>query len=190
MILDPLKKTILAGNEFAKAQVSLFSSSTIDFKLSDQFSVPVDNWTNKVNEDGDTVNFKDQWHFKAESTEKKEKMRYLAIIQVKPDGSFQPLNINKSNGVFTIGNWHITAEMDAAKPALIKAWNKDQSAMLVSSGIIVNQGKTFAEKDLSSSKLLEIVNGKPILQEAKDEVPASIKRLMLMNQQLDGIKNN
>jgi hypothetical protein len=92
--------------------------------------------------------------------------------------------------VFTIGNWHITAEMDAAKPALIKAWNKDQSAMLVSSGIIVNQGKTFAEKDLSSSKLLEIVNGKPILQEAKDEVPASIKRLMLMNQQLDGIKNN
>jgi len=190
MTVDPLKKTLLAGNEFAKAKVSLVSSSAIDFKLTDQFSVPVDNWTNKVNEDGDTVNFKNQWHFKAESTDKKEKMRYLAIIQVKPDGSFQPININKVNGVFTIGHWNITAEMDETKPAIIKAWNADKSAVLVSAGSIVNQGKTFAGKDQGSSKLLEIINGKPILQEAKDKIPDSIKRLMLMNQQLDGRKNN
>ena len=190
MTIDPLKKTILAKNELVRAQVSLFSSSAIEFKITDQFSVPVDNWTNKVNEDGDTVNFKNQWHFKAESTGKKEKMRYLAIIQVKPDGSFQPLNISKASGVVTIGNWYIAAEMDAAKPALIKAWNKNQSAVLVSAGSIVNQGKTFAGKNPGSSKLLEVINGKPMLQEAKDEIPASIKRLLLMNQQLDGIKNN
>ena len=190
MTIDPLKKTIMAGNVFVEARVSLFSSSPIDFKLTDQFSVPVDNWTNKVNEDGDTVNFKNQWHFKGESTEKKEKMRYLAIIQVKPDGSFKPLNINKVNGVFTIGHWNITAEMDAAKPALIKVWNEDQSAGLVSAGSIVHQGKTFAGKSPGSSKLLEIINGKPMLQEAKDEIPASIKRLKLMNQLLNGVKNN
>ena len=190
MTIDPVKSTIRAGNEFTQAQVSLFSSSAIDFKLTDQFSVPVDNWTNKVNEDGDTVNFKNQWHFKGASTEKKQQMRYLAIVQVKPDGSFQSLNINKVNGVMTIGNWYIAAEMDAEKPALIKAWNKDQSAVLVSSGSIVNQGKTFAGKDQGSSKLLETINGKSILQEAKDEIPASIKRLILMNQQLDGRKNN
>ena len=190
MTIDPLKKTIQAGNEFAQAQVSLFSSSAVDFKLTDQFSVPVDNWTNKVNEDGDTVNFKNQWHFKGESTEKKQQMRYLAIFQVKPDGSFQPLNINNTNGVVTIGNWNISAEMDATKPALIKAWNKDQSAVMVSSGSIVSKGKTFAGKDQGSSKLLESINGKPMLQEAKDEIPASIKRLMLMNQQVGSIKNN
>jgi hypothetical protein len=96
--------------------------------------------------------------------------------------------MKKANGVFTIGNWHITAEMDATKPALIKAWNKDKSAMMVSSGNILNQGKTFVGKDLGSSKLLEIINGKSILQEAKDEIPASIKRLMLMNQLLNGVK--
>jgi hypothetical protein len=186
MTIDSLKKTIMAGNEFVEARVSLFSSSPIAFKLTDQFSVPVDNWTNKVNEDGDTINFKNQWHFKGESKEKKEKMRYLAVIQVKPDGSFQPLKINKSNGVFTIGNWHITAEMDATKPALIKVWNQDQSAMLVSSGSIVHQGKTFSGKYQGSSKLLEIISGKSMFQEAKDEIPASIKRLKLMNQQLDG----
>jgi arylsulfatase A-like enzyme len=190
MILDSLRKTISARNESAQAQVSLFSSSAIDFKLSDQFSVPVDNWTNKVNEDGDTVNFKNQWHFKAESTEKKEKMRYLAIIQVKPDGSFLPLSTIKTNGEIRIGDWHITAEMDETKPAIIKAWNADKTAMLVSAGSIVNQGKTFAGKDLGSSKLLETINGKPLFKEAKDEIPASIKRLMLMNQQVGSIKNN
>ena len=190
MTIDPLKRTILAGNEFAQAQVSLFSSSAVDFKLTDQFSVPVDNWTNKINEDGDTVNFKNQWHFKAESSEKKEKMRYLAIIQVKPDGSFQPLNINKGNGMVTIGNWNISVEMDVSKPAMLKAWNADKTAVLVSAGSIVNRGMTFDGKDSGSSKLLEVINGKPMLQEAKDEIPASIKRLMLMNQQFVGSKNN
>ncbi len=190
MNIDPLKKTILASNELVQAQVSLFSSSAIDFNLTDQFSVPVDNWTNKVNEDGDTVNFKNQWHFKGVSTEKKEKMRYLAIIQVKPDGSFEPLITNKVNGDIIIGNWHISAEMNTAKPALIKAWNGNRSTMLVSSGNIVNQGKTYAGKDAGSSKLLEIINGKAMIKEAKDEVPASIKRLMLMNQNIDSIKNN
>jgi hypothetical protein len=190
MNIDPLKKTILARNELVQAQVSLFSSSAIDFNLTDQFSVPVDNWTNKVNEDGDTVNFKNQWHFKGSSTEKKEKMRYLAIIQVKPDGSFEPLITNKVNGDITIGNWHISAEMNTTKPALIKAWNGNHSAVLVSSGNIVNQGKTYAGKSSGSSKLLEIINGKPMFKEAKDDVPASIKRLMLMNQHVDSIKNN
>ena len=190
MNIDPLKKTILARNELAQAQVSLFSSSKIDFTLTDQFSVPVDNWTNKVNEDGDTINFKNQWHFKGVSTEKKEKMRYLAIIQVKPDGSFIPLSTISTNGEMRIGDWNITAEMNTTKPALIKAWNRNQSAVLVSSGNIVSQGKIFSVKDPGSSKLLEIINGKPVIKEVKDEIPDSIKRLMLMNQHIDSIKNN
>lgn len=115
-------------------------------------------------------------------------MRYLAIIQVKPDGSFEPLITNKVNGEITIGNWHITAEMNTAKPALIKAWNGNHSTVLVSSGNIVNLGKTYSGKDASSSKLLEMINGKPTIKEAKDEIPASIKRLMLMNQQIGSIK--
>ena len=190
LTLDPLKKTILAKNEIVQAQVTLFSSSKTDFTLTDQFSVPVENWTNKVNEDGDTINFKNQWHFKGVSNEKKEKMRYLAIIQVKPDGSFEPLITNKVNGEITIGNWHITAEMNTAKPALIKAWNGNHSTVLVSSGNIVNLGKTYSGKDASSLKLLEMINGKPTIKEAKDEIPASIKRLMLMNQQVGSIKKN
>ena len=35
-----------------------------------------------------------------------------------------------------------------------------------------------------------MINGKPVIKEVKDEIPDSIKRLMLMNQHIDSIKNN
>ena len=49
--MDAKTQTVFAENETAKAQVTLFSSSDIQLNVSDQFSVPVDNWTNKINED-------------------------------------------------------------------------------------------------------------------------------------------
>ncbi len=189
MLVDQQHNTIEANNEGVKSRVSLFSSSSVEFKLSDQFSVPVDNWTNKINEDGDTVNFKNQWHFKAVSTEKKEKMRYLAIIQVKPDGSFQPININKVKGVYTVGNWNISAEMDASKPASIKAWNADRTRMLVSGGKLESKGKSYEGKEIGSAKLLEVIDGKSIFQEVSDELPGSIKRLNMMNLSVSNQKN-
>jgi len=48
--VDSKKKIIVGENEMAKAQVSLYSSTPIDFQVTDQFSVSVDNWTNKVDE--------------------------------------------------------------------------------------------------------------------------------------------
>jgi hypothetical protein len=181
MRVDQQHNTIEANNDGVKSRVSLFSSSSVAFELTDQFSVPVDNWTNKINEDGDTVNFINQWHFKAVSTEKKEKMRYLAIIQVKPDGSFQPININKVKGVYTLGNWNISAEIDASKPASIKAWNEDGTRMLVSVGKLESKGKSYEGKEIGSAKLLEVVDGKSIFQEVLDELPGSINRLNMMN---------
>jgi hypothetical protein len=181
MLVDQPHNAIEANNDGVKSRVSLFSSTSVEYKLTDQFSVPVDNWTNKVNEDGDTVNFKNQWHFKAISTEKKEKMRYLAIIQVKPDGSFQPININKVKGVYTVGNWNISAEMDASKPASIKAWNAYGTRVLVSGGKLESKGKSYEGKEIGSAKLLEVIDGKSIFQEVSDELPSSIKRLNMMN---------
>jgi hypothetical protein len=181
MLVDQQHNSIDANNDGVKSRVSLFSSSSVGYKLTDQFSVPVDNWTNKINEDGDTVNFKNQWHFKAVSTEKKEKMRYLAIIQVKPDGSFQPVAVNKVDGHFSVGNWHISAEMDASKPALVKAWNTEKTAVMVSSGTLESKGKKYQGKEKEAAKLMEVVNGKPVLREVSDEFPSSIKRLNLMN---------
>jgi hypothetical protein len=177
LIVDPEKKTIFAESKLAKAQVALFSSSEIEYRVTDQFSVPVDNWTNKINEEGDTLVFKNQWHFSGVSKAKTEKMRYLAIIQVKPDGRFEQV-ISKKNGIFTTGNWEIKAEMNALLPAGIHVTKNDQSASLVSIGTLTNNGKLYKGKESGSSKLVEMVNGKPVFQEAVDKIPSAIQSVM------------
>lgn len=175
--IDPKNKTISAESEKTKAKVSLFSSCEIDFRITDQFSIPVDNWTNKIDEDGDTIVFKNQWHFKGVSKVKTSKMRYLAIIQVKPDGSFVQINNNK-DGNYIVENWNIKAELNTLKPANIQVWNKENTASLVSGGNLEKDGKNYKGKDFSSSKLVEIIDGKEVFQEANDEIPEAIKKVM------------
>jgi len=177
LIIDPEKKTILAESKLAKAQVSLYSSSEIEFRVTDKFSVPVANWTNEINDEGDTLVFKNQWHFSGVSKIKTEKMRYLAIIQVKPDGRFEQV-ISKKNGIFTTGNWEIKAEMNASLPAGIQVTKNDQSATMVSNGTLTNNGKLYNGKESGSSKLVEMVNGKPVFQETVDKIPSAIQSVM------------
>ncbi|MBI1343314.1 MAG: DUF4962 domain-containing protein [Terrimonas sp.] len=179
--IDPDRQTILAENDAAKAKVSLFSSSAIDFRVTDQFSVPVDNWTNKVDEEGDTVVFQNQWHFSGVSKQKMAKMRYLAIIQVKPDGSFEPVSGKDNEGDYTVGEWHIQAEMDVTKPAHIQVWNNDNTARLVSDGVLTNKGKEYKGKETGTAKLLETIDGREVFLEVKDEVPPAMQKVMERN---------
>ncbi len=175
--IHPEEKTILAQNEMAKAKVSLFSSSAIDFQVTDQFSVPVNNWTNKVDEEGEPIGFVNQWHFSGINNEKVEKMRFLAIFQVKPDGSFQEVKHN-SDGIYTVGKWNISAQLNVSKPANIQVWDTEKTEMLVSDGVLNFDGKTYNGNELSSSKLVEMKNGKAVFQEATDIIPAAIQKVM------------
>ena len=180
-MIDSINKTISAQNEAAKAQVSLFASSPINFKVTDQFSVPVNNWTNKISEEGDTLNYINQWHFKGESQQKTAKMRYLAIIQVKPDGRFEKVLSSENQGLIAIGHWRISAEMDATKPAKIQLHNTENTVAFVSSGTLAMQQKKYHSKDNSSAKLVELIKGKIVYQEVHDSITRSINRMLLRN---------
>jgi hypothetical protein len=175
--IDWENKSIYAESEKTKAKVLLFSSTPIDFKVTDQFSVPVDNWTNKVDEEGEPIAFVNQWHFSGVTVQKAQRMRYLAVFQIKPDGSFEPL-IKSENGNFAVGNWNIKAEMNTSKPANIQVWNTDNSASLVSEGVLTLNGKEYAGGNIKSSKLFEMVNGNEMFQETGDEIPEAIQKEM------------
>lgn len=180
LMIDAEKKMIFAESKVAKAQVSLYSSSEIEFRVTDQFSVPVDNWTNKINEEGDTLVFRNQWHFSGISKQKTLKMRYLAIFQVNADGSFERI-ISNENKIFTVGAWEIKAEMNALKPATIQVANKDQSAILVSDGILTSRHKIYKGMDLGNSKLVEQIDGKAVFQETADRIPVAMQKAMMKN---------
>jgi hypothetical protein len=127
-----------------------------------------------VDEEGDTIVFSNQWHFKGVSKEKTEKMRYLAILQVKPDGRFEEVKQN-GEGTYNVGSWNITAQMNMLKPASIQVWNNEKTEMLVSDGTLTLNGKKYAGEERESSKLIEIMDGKEIFIECSDEIPEAIK---------------
>ena len=176
--MDAKTQTVFAENETAKAQVSIISSSDIHLNVTDQFSVPVDNWTNKINEDGDTLSFVNQWHLKAASKQKTEKMRYLAVLQIKPDGRFEKIIKTIDNGDVTVGNYRIKAKMNVNEAAHIQINNIENTLSFISSGTLMFEKNKYIGTDIKSTKLIEKKDGKIIFKEAVDEMPPAMKKMI------------
>lgn len=176
--MDAKTQTVFAENETAKAQVTLISSSDIHLNVTDQFSVPVDNWTNKINEDGDTLSFVNQWHLKAASKQKTEKMRYLAVLQIKPEGRFEKIIKLNDNGDIIVGNYRIKANMNVSEAAHIQINNIENTLSFVSSGTLMFEKNKYNGTDNKSAKLIEKKDGKIIFKEAVDEMPPAMKRML------------
>lgn len=180
LIVDSEKKTILAENELANAQVSLFSSSEIDYSVSDQFSVPVDNWIQKKDNDGNLAVLKNQWHFKGVSKNKTPKMRYLSIIQVKSksgESVCEEVVFDKITNTYSISGWNIKAEMNTEEPAKIEVSDQKGTASFVSSGKLELDNKGYGKLS-GSSKLVENIDGKKVFKETEDEIPVAIQGVM------------
>lgn len=175
--VDADNKTILGKNELAGAQVSLYTSSPIDYEVTNQFSVPVENWTKKVDKNGILVVFKNQWHFSGVSKEKIKKMRYLAIIQVKPNNTFEHVEIHGEDDHFVVGDWMIKASLDVNRPAYIEVIKNDGSAGMVSSGELNLDGQTYTGEVTGSAKMMEIIDGKIVFKEAVDQFSPEITRV-------------
>lgn len=176
--VDSENKTITGENEFANAQVSLYSSSDIAFNVSDTFSIEPRNWSGKVDQEGNMVDYVDQWHFAGITKEKSPAMRFLAIIQVKPKagGSVcEKVQFDENTKAYTVGDWTISAELNVDKPAVLQVVKSDESAGLVSKGILTAGGKDYQGTSSGSAKLLEKIDGKAIFQEATDQVPEAIQ---------------
>jgi hypothetical protein len=116
-------------------------------------------------------------------------MRFLAIIQIMPDGSFKQVSNLKTDENIIIGNWKIFAEMNVSKPALIKVWNNEHTASFVSGGVLESKGKNYSGKEINTAKLLEIIDGSTLFQEVTDEIPASVKKLLQRNSQIENKSN-
>lgn len=183
--VDKLQKTLVADNSMASAQVNLYSSSDIEFKLTNEFSVPVENWTQKRDQEGNIIDFKNQWHFSGVSKNNTEKMRYLAIFQIKSKQEGEPCKtivLNPDTNTYSIDGWNIVAELNCEKAAGLKITNDANTAVFVSSGTLRYNGKEYKGTVTGSSKLLEMIEGKINMQEKTDEVPKAIQNVMAKKQ--------
>jgi hypothetical protein len=169
-------KSIKAQNEVGGAKATLFSSTDINFEVNTEFSIPVDNWTKKTDEDGNPIDFKDQWHFKGSTKDKTYKMRYLAIFQVNSDQKFEEIKLNQ-DGNYKIGDWEIFAELDSNKEVKLTARRKDGNASFVSSGEMNIDSKLYGGLN---AKIFENSNGNKLYKESIDEIPKAILNAALI----------
>jgi hypothetical protein len=177
MDVDREKYTIIARNAVAEGRVSLFGSVPLNCVLSDQFSVKPENWRQLKDEEGDTIEYRDQWHFKGVTRQNTGRMRYLAIIQVLPNDTltaFAEIR-RKEDNRFDVDEWTINAELRSAEPTMINVQKRDGTAAFVSSGPVALRGKEYNGACPESSKLVEIADDKELFLEAVDVMPTSMR---------------
>lgn len=150
-----------AGN--ASGAVTLFSSQPVQWALADTFAVPAVNWMQRRDSTGRLMTYKDdQWHLKAVTTQKAAGARFLAIIQVGEGKPSLPCRINENQEI-VIGSWTVKADLNASKPAMIRA--------------TASNGTAFFSSGSGATILRELVNGQWVYTETADDLPAVVKQI-------------
>ncbi|MEQ6120338.1 DUF4962 domain-containing protein [Reichenbachiella sp. MALMAid0571] len=181
--LELKENKLTVANKYAKAVSTLFASTEVDQELSRDFLSPPVNWRRKKNPDGSMFEFENHFHYRAANKTKTNKMRFFAVIQIEPKNgvsSLQPVEVSENENVFKVGDWSIEAELNTEKAATLKVAKADGSVTFCSNGILGLEGKEYGTIT-GSSKLLEMIEGKPVFQEVVDELPESIANVLAVN---------
>ena len=110
--------------------------------------------------------------------QKTEKMRYLVVLQIKPDGRFENIIKSTDKGDITVGNYRIKANMNVNEAAHIQINNIENTLSFVSSGTLMFEKNKYIGTDIKSAKLIEKKDGKIIFKEVVDKMPPAMKKMM------------
>ena len=144
----------------------LFTSSAVALQQTDQFVVPPKPLPDPA--------YPNQWHLNV-SVEKQPKVRFLAVIQVKP-GKEAPEEIVRNGNTLTLGRWTIETELDANQPAQLTVRHEmKKSVFSYGTENPMLDGVPHARTYRGSSLLYDKVNGEFTVTEQKDYLPVSTR---------------
>jgi hypothetical protein len=163
------------------AQAYLTGSQALHWNLTDTFAVPAVNWLGRTDEEGNLIEYENnQWHLRAESSNRSNKMRYLSVICAGSTANEKNrlLQIDKSH--WQIGDWIIEAELNTEKHALLQISNNmTQTIFSSSADLLQADGQSFSGKEAGTAKLLEkhadgwhFAEAMRLLPDAIREIPA------------------
>lgn len=137
------------------------ASSKLDPSLTDQFYSPPVDIKKKYK------NLSNQFHITYATKRRTKKMRFLAILQMSDAGGEIPSVEMKGDSVFTIGNLHISVELDAEKPACLSVVS-DEAQLHINKSY---SGLKGLKADQSVSTLIEKRNGKEVVTSSENMMP-------------------
>lgn len=163
-------------NRAGRAMVHLYSSAAMDWTVTDEYEVPAENWRGIEDEEGELIEYTNNaWHFAAK-TERARAARFLAFIQVRPQGETEDWEFNEirplPDGGYRIGKWRVRAEMDPEKKARVEIVNTIDGVAFTSSGPLdMGPGLGRYAGAADTAKLAERQGEQTVLMEGKRQVP-------------------
>lgn len=150
------------------ATTQLFADTAPTFSVTDQFVVPPTAQPDPA--------YPNQWHLTA-AFEGQERVRILAILQVTPTGT-EPVEVTRNGNTLTIGQWSITAQLDASQEASLTVTHADQPVLFSygSDNPMTDEG-IYYRQYRHSSVLYDQVDGVYTTTEQGDELPANTRVL-------------
>lgn len=179
--INPPAGTFAVEEKGLSAQAYLTGSQALHWNLTDTFAVPAVNWLGRTDEEGNLIEYENnQWHLRAESSNRSNKMRYLSVICAGSTANEKNrlLQIDKSH--WQIGDWIIEAELNTEKHALLQISNNmTQTIFSSSADLLQADGQSFSGKEAGTAKLLEkhadgwhFAEAMRLLPDAIREIPA------------------
>lgn len=181
IMMDTVGSTFHCSIKNASAGGALFSSQPVRWALSDTFGVPAENWVGRRDEDGNLIEYKnDSWHLTATTVGKAARMRWLAVMRVRPGAKAELLPLSTdASGQLTVGGWTIRAELDAARPAELYVSNGKRGVAFTTGGRQLSIDGKAAYKGYvpGTAGFLEERDGKDTFMKARDMMPAEVREI-------------
>ncbi len=154
--------------------VDVYGATDLEWKVTNKYEIPAENWRGKKNEEGERVELEDNdWHLSGISKMTGD-MRYLAIFQVGASREWQEVTMD-DEGRYHCGDWVINASLDAGASTGLEAYRNDGRAAFATGRDEVRLGEeVFEGAEAGSAKLVEMIGGKPVMTESGDRLPASV----------------
>ena len=162
----------------AKAQVDLVASVPLVLDVDDRFDPPALNWPKRVINGKVPAEFPKQWHATAGPDGKCRGLRILAIVQVqdRSDAGGPAEVLTGEDGVVSVGDWRIDAQMDPAASASLEIRSRDGRAVLGVDRASVKLGRKLYRAGSRKASILVEATGKGAwVQRAGDGLPAAVE---------------
>jgi hypothetical protein len=185
--IDKAQNQFSAQFEKSVGQGRLWSSIPVEWALADTFDIPAVNVIGRVDEDGEEITYgAQQWHLKATNQAKAARMKFLSIVELGPEGTLKTMTSTSGpDGQTTVrvGGWQVVAQLSPTNPAALLITETNGQTVFATHGpsIRVN-GKSYTGTGPGTTKLGEIYKGKPRFVEAKEELPVSVKQVLLQKE--------
>lgn len=159
---------------FGSVNAAIYAHTPLQMVIHDQYNYPAKNWKGKTDDEGNIIEFKNQWHAGISTVNPVQVNRFLTIIQLKNKTVEVIKVVNDVNGLYNlkVGGWDIMAELNAANPASLVVKSSTENAAFSYGAMPVKlQEKVYEHSIKGSSMLIEFKNNALNRQEVVDSWP-------------------